>query len=48
LIQLEEAVKLCQAEYMAQKARRKAEEKAKRQRVAEEKERKRRTIEYFQ
>jgi len=48
LIQLEEAVKLCQAEYMAQKARRKAEEKAKRQRVVEKEERKRRTMEYFQ
>ena len=45
-------VKLCQAERVAQKARRKAEEKAwkdaERQRVAEEEERKRRTIEYLQ
>ena len=52
LVQLEEAVKLCWAEHMAQKARREAEEKAqeeaKRQRVAEEEERKRRMIEYLQ
>ena len=52
LAQLEEMVKLCRAEHMAQKAKREAEEKAweeaKRQRVAEEKERKRRTMEYLQ
>ena len=52
LAQLEEAAKLCWAEYMAQKARREAEEKAqeeaKRQRVAEEEERKRKTMEYLQ
>jgi len=51
LAQLEEAVKLCQAERTAQKARREAEEKAReeaeRQRVAEEEERKRRTVEYL-
>jgi len=44
--------KLHWAEYVAQKTRREAEEKAqeeaKRQRVVEEKERKRRTIEYLQ
>ena len=52
LAQLEEAVKLHQAEYMAQKARREAEakakEEAKRQRVTEEEERKKRMIEYLQ
>ena len=52
LAQLEEAVKLHQAERIAQKARREAEEKAheeaERQRVAEEKERKRRMVEYLQ
>ena len=52
LAQLEEAVKLHQAERIAQKARREAEEKAheeaERQRVVEEKERKRRTVEYLQ
>jgi len=51
-VELEEAAKLCWAEYMAQKARREAEEKAqeeaKRQRVAEEEERKRKTMEYLQ
>jgi len=51
LVQLEEVVKLCRAEHIAQKARReaeeKAQEKAERQRVAEEKERKR-TMKYFQ
>ena len=52
LAQLEEVAKLCQAERMAQKARREVEEKiwekAERQRVAEEKKRKRRTMEYLQ
>ena len=52
LVQLEEAVKLCQAERTAQKARREAEAKAKeeaeRQRVVEEEERKKRTVEYLQ
>jgi len=52
LVQLEEAAKLHQAEHMAQKAMREAEEKAqeeaKRQRVAEEKKRKKRMIEYLQ
>ena len=52
LAQLEEAAKLHQAEYMAQKARREAEakakEEAKRQRVAEKEKRKKRTIEYLQ
>jgi len=52
LVQLEEAVKLRQAEHMAQKARREAEAKAKeeaeRQRVVEEEERKKRTMEYLQ
>jgi len=52
LAQLEEAAKLCQAERVAQKARREAEakakEEAKRQRVAEEEERKKRTMEYLQ
>jgi len=51
LLQLDEVAKLCQAEHIAQKARREAEErarkKAKRQRVAEE-ERKRRILEYLQ
>ena len=46
------AAKLCQAEHVAQKARREAEEKAQeeteRQRVVEEEERKRRMIEYLQ
>jgi len=52
LVQLEEAVKLCWAERVAQKARREAEEKAReeaeKQRVAEEEERKKRTMEYLQ
>jgi len=52
LAQLEEVVKLYQTEHMAQKARRKVEEKAweeaERQRVAEEEERKRRMVEYLQ
>jgi len=52
LTQLEEAVKLRRAEHVAQKTRRKVEEKAwekaKRQRVAEEEKRKKRTMEYFQ
>jgi len=47
LVQLEEVVKLCRAEHMAQKARREAETKAKeeaeRQRVAKEEERKKRS-----
>ena len=49
---MEEVAKLCQAKYMAQKARREVEEKTKekaeKQKVAEEKERKRRMVEYFQ
>ena len=52
LAQLEEVAKLCQAERMAQKARREVEKKAwkeaERQRVAEEEERKRRMMEYLQ
>jgi len=52
LVQIEEAAKLHQAEYVAQRARRKVEEKAKekaeRQRVTEEEERKKRTVEYLQ
>ena len=52
LAQLEEAVKLHQAEHVAQKARRevekKAHEKAERQRVAEKEERKKRIVEYLQ
>jgi len=52
LAQLEEVVKLRQAERTAQKARRevekKAREEAERQRVAEKEERKRRTVEYLQ
>ena len=52
LVQLEEVAKLCQAECVAQKARREAEEKAQeeaeRQKVAEEEERKRRMMEYLQ
>ena len=52
LAQLEEVVKLHQAEHTAQKARREAEAKAKeetkRQRVAEEEERKKRMMEYLQ
>ena len=52
LLQLEEGVKLHQAEHAAQKARReveeKAREKAKRQRIAEEKKKKKRILEYFQ
>jgi len=52
LAQLEEVVKLCQAECAAQKARReakaKAKEEAERQRVAKEEERKKRTMEYLQ
>ena len=52
LTQLEEVVKLCWAECVAQKARRKVEEKAqeeaKRQRVAEKEEvRKKRMMEYL-
>ena len=51
LLQLEEAVKLCQAECMAQKARREAEKKvreeAERQRIAEKK-KKKKTLEYLQ
>ena len=52
LAQLEEVAKLCQAERVAQKARREAEAKAKeeaeRQRVVEEEERKKRMMEYLQ
>ena len=52
LLQLEEAVKLCQAECMAQKARREAEKKAReeaeRQRIAEKKKKKKKTLEYLQ
>jgi len=50
LLQLEEVARLCQTECMAQKARRKAEEKAwkEAERVVEEEERKKRTMEYFQ
>jgi len=52
LVQMEEVTKLHQAERVAQKARRKVEEKtrekAERQRVAEKEERKRRTVEYLQ
>ena len=52
LVQLEEAAKLHQAEYAAQKARKEAEAKAKeeaeRQKVAEEEERKKRMMEYLQ
>jgi len=52
LTQLEEVVKLCWAECVAQKARReveeKAQEEAERQRVAEEEERKKRMMEYLQ
>ena len=52
LTQLEKVAKLCQTKCIAQKARRKAEEKAheeaERQRVVEEKERKRRMVEYLQ
>ena len=51
LVQLEEAVKLCQAERVTQKARREAEEKAweeaERHRVVEKKKRKRRMVEYL-
>jgi len=51
LTQLEDAAKLRQAEHIAQKARKEAEEKtreeAKRQRVAEEEERKKRMMEYL-
>ena len=51
LVQLEEAAKLCWTECVAQKARREAEEKAKKevesQRVVEKKKRKRRTVEYL-
>ena len=51
LLQLKEVTRLCQAERMAQKARREVEEKAweeaERQRVAEEVERKRRMVEYL-
>ena len=52
LVQLEEAVKLCQAECAAQKVRRKAEEKAReeaeKQRVVEKKKKKKRILEYLQ
>ena len=51
LLQLEKAVKLCWAEHVAQKVRRKVEEKtreeAKKQRVVEKK-KKKRTLEYLQ
>ena len=52
LVQLEEVVKSCWAEHVAQKARNKAEakarEEAERRRVVEEKEKRKRTLEYFQ
>ena len=52
LLQLEKAVKLCWAEYIAQKARREAEakarKKAERQRVMEEEEKRKRTLDYLQ
>jgi len=52
LVQLEEVVKLRQAEHVAQKARKEVEEKARKeaekQRVVEEEKRKRRTMEYLQ
>ena len=52
LLQLKEAARLCQAEHMAQKARReveeKAQEEAKKQRVAEEEKKKKRTLEVLQ
>ena len=52
LLQLEEVAKLCQAEHIAQKARRKAEkkarEKAKRQKIEEKKLKKKRILEYLQ
>ena len=52
LLQLEKVAKLCQAEHAAQKARRKAEAKAreesKRKRVVEEEKKKKRTLEYLQ
>ena len=52
LVQLEEVMRLHQAERTAQKARReveeKAQEEAERQRVAEKEKRKRRTVEYLQ
>ena len=52
LVQLKEVAKLCQAEHMAQKARReakaKARKKAKRRKVVEEKKWKKRTLEYLQ
>ena len=48
---MEEVAKLHQAEHVAQKARRKVEEKtrekAERQRIVEKEERKRRTVEYL-
>ena len=51
LVQLEEVAKLCQAECIAQKARREAEEKtreeAEKQRVVKEEERERRMVEYL-
>ena len=51
LVQMEEVAKLHQAEHVAQKARRKVEEKtrekAERQRIVEKEERKRRTVEYL-
>ena len=52
LLRLQEAAEACHAEHTAQKARKKAEakakEEAKRKRVAEEEERKRRIVEYLQ
>jgi len=52
LLQLEEVAKLHQTEYMAQKARREAEakarEKAERRKVVEEEEKKKRILEYLQ
>ena len=51
LLQLEKVARLCQTEYVAQKAKREVEEKtreeAERQRVAEEKKKKKRTLEYL-
>ena len=51
LLRLQEAAEACHAEHTAQKARKKAEakakEEAKRKRVAEEEERKRRIVEYL-
>ena len=52
LLQLEKAVRLCRAKYVAQKTRSEAEvkarEEAKRQRVVEEKKKKKRMLEYIQ